>query len=376
MESPEFRDTVEGVPIFDGKLEADFPSPRQEWPAEAAARAFLDRWRDTHDKTMRLSMDARPVRFPIEWDSVNTLLPQTQQMRSAARLLALRGRLALYEEDAAATRRCIDALLGCAAALEQEPVLVSQLVSIAIDGMAIDILKIATERNLLRPQDLEYLINKVLRGTQIGSQWKVAIEGERAMMLPIFSDPQIAQASLGPGSAVTLLPFRSRDANHYLDLLDQALAVETEDISRFQIELTALEEKMQEQFSSRNIIGQLDSAITGMLVPAMGAAGGAFTRKTMMHRIAVLAMAVRLHTFQHDCLPASLDDLNIEGVEPSQLMPTGNKPFGYLTNDGTATLWGFDSSIGDRTVPTEPPLIDLNEPYAERKQQWIWILEP
>lgn len=372
LQSKQFSDSVDGVPIFDGKVENPIPVTHGPWAEEETTRAFLNRWSDLHDRTMRLCMDAEPVRFPITWQSVSTLLPKTQEMRQAARLLSLRGQVAVYDRDAAAARRSIDALLGCATVLSGEPILVSQLVSIAIDGMAMDVLKKAVEQDVLRERDLEDLLQEVLKKTTVGPEWQLSMKGERAMMLPIFQNPELINANIGS----SFLPFRSRDANNYLDLMENILEIPTTDLDQFQVRLEVEEAKLAEALSG-SFIKKLDNMLTSMLTPAFSAAGSAFIRQALTHRIAALAMGARLYKIEHGKFPESLSLLEPYGVVASDMVPVGGKPFGYRLDEDRALLWGFSRMSEMTSVPDTPPDPQEGEPYVDQIRFWKWeLLDP
>lgn len=373
--SDAFNGSIEGVSIFDGKIENGIPAAGEPWAEEAAVRAFLEQWRDTHDRAMRLGIDGQPTRFPINWDSFNTLLPQTQAMRQVARLLQLRGELAIYDSDPAAARRAVDALLGCAGVLDGEPVLVSQLVATAIDGIGLGLLKKGLEAGVFREQDLTALLPRVLERIDIGQQWRLSLLGERAMMLPIFEDPELMN-NLGGPSGMPMLPFRSGDANHFLDFMESALAFETSDLDTFRTEFEAHEKQMQELLDGRNIFAMLDTVITGMITPALSSVGSAFVRKAMQHRATALVMGVRLYELEHGAFPESLSELEAYGLVAADLMPPGGKQFGYQVADDGATLWGFDAVGGERSVPSTLALPEDGEAYEEQKLMWIWQLSP
>ncbi len=370
LESQAFRDSIAGVPIFDPKVEVDVPGPGEPWNEEEATRAFLVKWDDTHQKITDLCAEGLPVRFPIIWDSINTKLENTQQMRGAARLLQLRTQTAIFDRDSAATANGIQSLLGCSHTLSGEPILVSQLVSLAIDNMAIRSLQQAIEHDVLSQADLQKLRSAIQPGQSISEGWRLGLIGERAMMLDIFENP----SAIGPANmGAPVLPFRSTDANNYMNLMQQAIDVKTEDFDEFLTGLSEHEEEIQ-KLTSGSIFGQLDSIMTGLLTPALSAAGQAYTRSACKHRLAEIAIGVRLFEKQNGRLPKELEELQTIDIKLSGLRPNGGKPFGYRVNQEQAVLWGFDLSSGDSEVPDEPPVAEEGSPSYWQNEEWIWTL--
>lgn len=377
LQGEAFRESIEGVPIFDGKLDSDeeFSAPGEAWPAEARTREFLKQWSGLHDRTMRLSMNGKPTQWPLEFNSFSTNLQQTQEMRSAGRLLALRGRLGLYDRDPAAVRRAIDALLGIPKVLEGEPLMVSQLVATALQGIGWELLKDAVEEGVLREQDLTALLPKVIERTKASDSWRLSLLGERAMALPVVRNPGAHEFGYEMGPR---LPFRSNDANHYLDLIEKALEISSEDPVELYTKSRVLEAEMESQFRNMNWFEQMDTAMTGTVTPALSAGATAFSRSAIQCRIMALAMAVRLYELEHGSLPESLDGVQPYGVSAAEMMPPGGRPFGYQKrDDGSSVLWGFQLVRGEQTtVPDSPPTIDISQPNLDQQRMWIFELSP
>lgn len=286
----------------------------------------------------------------------------------------LSGRLAVYDRDSDATRRNIEALLGTAKALEGEPILVSQLVRLAIDGMAIELLKLAIEQDVLAENDLLDLLPALLPGTEISSGWAIAQHGERAIMLGVFEEPQkFRDATGGPR-----IPFRSRDALHYLDFCDAVLSVPTDNLDKFRSGLSAEEARLQSLLQG-GWFQQLDLIMTSMLVQAVSSTGGAFVRNAMQHRLASIAVAVRLAEKQAGEFPSALEQLGDDpvlqslGWSLSDLVPIGDQPFGYRREEQRTLLWGF-SPREQESTPEQPPDLDPSQPDFESQSMWLWSL--
>ena len=314
---------------------------------------------------LRLSVDAKPVRFPIVFDSFGTRLQQTQEMRQAARLLLLRGRVGLRARDSVVVRDAIDGMLGVSRVNAGEPILVSQIVSIAIDGMALGLLKDSLKVDALNEADLQSLLPKVMATIHFGKEWEMAIAGERALALPVFADPKKARTV-----GVTSVPGRTRDALFYLDLTDGVLELPTNDLKEFKVKLQAVEAKMTEQ-AFANWITRFDSILTLQTTPAFAAAGDVFIRRALQHRMAALAIGLRLYEDRHGKLPNSLNDLSDLPMDLKPLGLTKELSFGYRLEGSNAKLWG--GSYQDVfSIPAEPPVIEVGEPDTSMKELWLW----
>ena len=366
MTSQDFKASTNGVAYLGIGIEAEVPIlPEDEWSEEKDSLAFLEKWESLHADVLRLSVDAKPVRFPIVFDSFGTRLQQTQEMRQAARLLLLRGRVGLRARDSVVVRDAIDGMLGVSRVNAGEPILVSQIVSIAIDGMALGLLKDSLKVDALNEADLQSLLPKVMATIHFGKEWEMAIAGERALALPVFADPKKARTV-----GVTSVPGRTRDALFYLDLTDGVLELPTNDLKDFKVKLQAVEAKMTEQ-AFANWITRFDSILTLQTTPAFAAAGDVFIRRALQHRMAALAIGLRLYEDRHGKLPNSLNDLSDLPMDLKPLGLTKVLSFGYRLEGSNAKLWG--GSYQDVfSIPAEPPVIEVGEPDTSMKELWLW----
>ena len=365
MTSQDFKASASAVPILGTEAEVPIPS-EEEWNEEEVSLAFLEKWKSLHSEVLRLSIDAKPVRFPIVFDSFGTLLPQTQEMRQAARLLLLRGRVGLRARDSAVVRDAIDGLLGVSRVNAGEPILVSQLVSIAIDGMAIGLLKDSLKVDVFSEADLQSLLPKVMATVNIGKEWEMVVSGERAIALPVFTDPKKKARTVG----VTSVPGRSRDALFYLDLIQGVIELPTNNLEEFKTKLKDVEAKMTEK-AKANWMTQFDSILTLQITPAFAAAGDAFIRRALQHRMAALAIGLRLYEDRHGKFPNSLKDLTDLPMDVKPLALTKEMSFGFRLEGSNAKLWG--GSFQDVfSLPAEPPEIVVGEPDTTMKELWLW----
>jgi len=430
--SKEFKEAVGGVPLFDPQIHTEIPPPGEAWPVdkwpaeqiaidaaasapeealelavsaegmgaidgvdehqmgmelqplmpeergvdEQTVRKFLARWSELHDRISQLSMkqlepNAKGVRFIEQYDSVNTLLPQTQNMREAARLLSLHGQLALYDRDSGQARKSIEALIGCSKTISGEPILVSQLVTTAIESMSLELLKTGLEHDVFEEADLLALLPQFRSAIQICPEWKLAVQGERAMALPVFANPGMV------GSGNVRIPARSRDTLHFLDHMQRILAIPDDDFDRYLAQLKAEEEVMND-LAHGSLLTTFDSILTNLMSPASGAIGGVFVRRAVQNRMAVLCMAARIYEKRNGKWPASLDDLKtlqLEGlvIDPAELMPAGGKPFGYKVEEERVVLWGGNLRL-DPVTPPEPLKVTEGDPNAEENEIWIWTM--
>lgn len=365
--SDAFNKSTEGVPIFDGSLDEEETRLVKPWMFADVTREFLDQHDELIQRAERMSLEqlnpeARPINLNIKFDSFNTLLPNTQNMRQVARLLSLEATMEIHDGDSSGARRAISALYGNSDTIAGEPFIVSQLVSLAIEGIAIDRLKLALELDVLNERDLQRLLKIVLQRTNISQGWQLGLHGERAAALAAFEDP----GAYGLGAAIS----PARDSLAYLDLVEKALEVNTDDFDVMINGLELLDLEVQ-NLSNAGLLSMLESRVTMLLTPAMSNYGHAFVRLPTRNRLIALAIGLRLFEKKNGEFPADLEELKTEfpELDPALLKPRGKKPFGYgLEEDNElviAQLWGFDPSQ-QKVTPASPPDLELEGMWTLR----------
>ena len=146
---------------------------------------------------------ARPgCRFIRDWSrpSISMLLPEIQEMRQAARLLALAARREAADGDAAGALRDVVCIQRLGMHAAGEPILVCGLVGQAIDTLALQTLADVLPR--LKKQDLPLLDGPAVRDL-VGSplSYRRHFLGEEAFGLAMFGD----LATGGPGMSTLAL---------------------------------------------------------------------------------------------------------------------------------------------------------------------------
>lgn len=378
LNSKEFTGSTQNIPVVG--LGAEIPPLEEPWPDQVTVEKFLQQHDAVLQEILQLGKESDAVRFPIQFDSMNTLLEQAQTMRSAARLLILQRRLAQRNGDATAEYDAINALIGCSLVLRGDPIIVSQLVGAAIHGITVHELQDAVERNSLSDDQLANLAKRLETFEDFKTPYQRALQGEIGMALPIIENPgQLNDLQEGP----TLPPFlnRSRDAVTYIEWMERAAVQETSSLEEFAGQARQWQEDMEMVFEEAGLLTKLDSMATMMVMPAMGAYGDAQVRQVLMNRIALLGIAIRRYQLANGSFPSDLQTLVGDYVAPSTLQTDISADFGYRVTDNVTHLWGYDVTKTrlDRTareIPSDPPAKNSDDPENNGPQWWIWELKP
>nr|WP_143548168.1 hypothetical protein [Rhodopirellula sp. SM50] len=374
IESTAFQNSCRGVPVV-GVTEDDADYVYgQPYRYHDQVRQFLDRWAPLREEIHDITEGTGPIWTEVQMDSFNTLLPYVQSSRSVARLLSLEFEDALRRDDRPQAFGSLMAMLGVARAFEKEPLIVSQLVVTAIHSMALKHLRVAVEHDLFDDAQLKSMLEQLRALDDFGTRYRLAIVGERAMSQPVFDDLQRFGEDVGmPAGGFNQRPI---DALASLEIMEKAESVSTENLSDFFIQTAALDSDFNQQIQQAGWLQRLETMLTSLTVPALGAAGKAFVRSAMENRIAKIGIGLRLFEKRHARWPASLDELIAAdlGVPLGPIDPAGGLPFGYRVIDGNAEFWGFDPQSPSEGTPPEPIDVDQLGEYEEHLKYWYWEL--
>jgi hypothetical protein len=372
LSGEEFRNQVASLPI----LGSGNPPPSDlsvPWPEKAAVENVLSDYADTLAQIHRLAESDKPVRYPIKFESFDTLLENTQATRTVARLLQLEHEVALRNGDAASQYQTISSMLGLSASLRGEPLVVSNLVSIALHGVAISALQKSLVSGQLEDDQLQRLAERMEQFGDYQETTKAALAGERAMALPIFADPGGMRAP----DALGVLGSRSIDALYYLTLLEDL----EETISADPNSALQAGQQFETAFAARtHWLEKMDSMMTSLVAPALSTYLNAVVRGVLLNRLALLAIEVQRYKNRHGTFPASIDQLAEDGVDIDALVALDGKPFGYSAADQQAILWGYNLADQPQLtplqgVPDAPPQATSGAANAEVIAPWIWQLK-
>ncbi len=174
-----FHKALDTLPFFD----SDIKPPRldEAWEGLAAAEEFLAGAQPELEGWHVAAARGGRSRFPMKFeDGFMTLLPYTQAMRGIARTLALEAHRRAYFDDPAGAAESLRAAIITGRALENEPIVVSQLVRMACHGIALDEIKRLLPQLDFSAADLARL-QAELEATDFRAGLRRGIIGDRVM---------------------------------------------------------------------------------------------------------------------------------------------------------------------------------------------------
>ncbi len=173
-----------------GNAAADSLEALGEAPHDDSGIAEVRRVYEEHAKTIAAlhTVLIRPEYVSLlQADEMhNTIeLPTMTTARSAARLLLLEGRFALFSGDQDKAAQAAVALARLGKLFENEPVIVNRLVACAIQGIAIDLMKQVVQSGPL-PAHQAAQLDAAMASLEDRSGFGRALETERAHSLEVF----------------------------------------------------------------------------------------------------------------------------------------------------------------------------------------------
>jgi hypothetical protein len=388
---PVVSDTANAAPLYQAAfaaLDADPVAGAPDSPlgtsstvdAQDAAVADLVA---RHSETLSLLREAagRDVcRFTRDWTrpSLGMLIPEMQSVRQAARLVQLSARRKATTGDIAGALADIAVLHRIGQHAAAEPILISGLVGVAIDTMALDTLAQVLPK--LDSSDLDRLDAPTIRDlVHIVPSFKRHFFGEEAfgtMMFASLCDGGSAmdsfdllasiEGSSGPAPAlwrtplkpligtlfrVFLLPEDFRAYRSTLRAYQQLLAV-PKSFSDSTREAKAIEDSLNND--RRGIL-------TSLLAPALSSCIRTGVRSQALHRAAAVAVAATRHRIENGSLPESLNDLVPAFLPFSPADPfADNAPLRLTQNDSGLVIY----SVGPDGDDDGGPVAHGTEPAA------------
>ncbi|MCO6456478.1 MAG: hypothetical protein J5I93_14370, partial [Pirellulaceae bacterium] len=226
--------------------------------------------------------------------------------------------------------------------LEHEPVLISQLVRFAIDGIFYDQIKRDVGRLEFSDDDLRALQEEVRRADYSQAMVR-SIVGERAIGIQAMKDPASVMGTGTSSNWIAALP-RGDDICLTIKYYEQVLSVSDQPYYQSKPALQAATGQIVQSQSST--MGHLRYMITGLMTPALQAAHTARARIEANQRLADAALAVQRYQLQHGGPPESLAQLVPQFLPAVPLDPFDGQPLRYRVDANEVVLY----SIGQDEV--------------------------
>ena len=317
---------------------------------------------------IRRAADRDTCRFQRDWTrpSFDMLLPEMQSLRNAARLLVLETRREAADGNAEDALRDVTRIQRIGRHAASEPILISNLVGIAIDTMALETL--AQVLPTFRKSDLATLDAPEIRDLVTTPPAMAShFYGEESFGLSVFAD--LADNQLGVTNLVDLLGngqsqpsalhipplsllyrvfFLSADLVGYRTIMQkyQSAASRSAPYPETMKDITAIATQMRD--------GR-PGLISSMIVPALGGVLKSQTRSVAHHRVAAALVAATQQRLETGAVPETFDELASQLVPPTSRDPfTADQPLVMKRTDDALLVYSIGPDGEDDGGPVAP----------------------
>lgn len=338
VRSKTFADAVSGLPIL-GQGE-DIPPPGETWEQFEQSKTAIESTIDTELAAVRKAVAAGGrARFQVDFrNGMDTLLTDTQEMRTHARLLALDANIAAHEGDAQRVIDDIRGMLAVSEAMAEEPMVISHLVRMAIVSMAIDQAQKllphceCTDSQLARLQAAMFQID-LRRGLRRG------YIGERAIGLDFIGELST--------------PFAASNQHEALDVYEEG--IESHEMSWKETREWQNKVDTELQNLSGGFISRIRYRGVLMALPALAQVSTATFRTEADQRCMVIALGAMRQKLRDGEYPRSMPDANLlPNADIVTKDPFSDQPMLVKTHDGNTTFYSIGENETDDGGSVEP----------------------
>ena len=287
-------------------------------------------------------------RYPIDFSKGMGLeLKHLARLRELTQPLCAEGALAADTGDAPRATQAILALAALSKSLEKEPLLISQLVRLSIQGTAGNLLMRLMCRMSL-PEESLTRISDAIQKMHDPNAYLMALSGEQCMGIADFQEGKDSGQyglQLGPvGAPLRFIGFFELDMSYYLEA--------------FKIILDGARKPFPQAFEANKVMEERLSKMppilcirTQMLVPSFMRAGSAFARGEAVLRQMEAALAIERYRRAKNETPEKLDTLVPEFLAAVPADPFDGAPMRYKKEEAGYVIYSvFENRVDDGGV--------------------------
>jgi hypothetical protein len=366
LEGEAFQSAAEKLPIV-GESEAEIPPPGQPWPDLEAAEKLLEQYEGPLKQLHAAAEAGSPARYPVDFSQgMNMTLDHIQSLRAGARLLVLEAHVRAHRGDAQGAARAIHAIFKLADSLKQEPIMISQLVRYALDGIAEDVVQRQIPVVTFPDSNLDR-IQAHLRAIDYSEGIRRAMVCERVIGIMAIDDPSALDPSLD-SPIVSLGPFRSANLANFLKYMDRIVAATKLPWPQARQEMAQIGSDIQVATSGRSVLSSPGYIGVRLLLPAIGAMADAGARTTASSRATDAVIAVERFRRARGRLPAKLAELVPQYLPQVPNDPFDGQPLRYVLRNQQYVIYSVGrDGVDDRGQGNEAGTPDLVFPVQMRQ---------
>lgn len=339
-------------------FKAVFKGSRINWPEADTLliRSLLKKNEGALDLVRQATLRDK-CRFPLEYEKgYGMLVPHLSKMRQPARLLAAKALLQNEEGKIEEALKTCQIGFRLGKSLLTEPILISQLVRIAINAITSQALEVILNQNEAQPTTYEALIRE-LDDLEGHTAFARSLETERAGGLWAFSQirkkpsmvrallPQDAQARLY-GSYPLRPILLKMDEVYYLRMMERMIAPSRLPYYQAIAEVKDFDKELE------NVPRYC--LLTRMILPALGRASIVQARSEARIRAGKLALALKIYKAKKGVYPQSLKSLTPAILPQLPKDPFTGKDYVYRREGEGFLVYSVGQNLKDDNGAFDP----------------------
>jgi hypothetical protein len=361
FDTPQFNQSAKALPILG--IGTQPPPLDQPLPAEDD-QAIRD-WLQAHQSLLAAVYAAActpgEVRYPRDFrKGIGMLLPEAQQIRSVVRALDLEFEILARQDDLEAALGNLETSFIAGETLRHEPIIISMLVRIAVQGVVLNNIRELAATNRLSDEQLARL-QTLARKIDVHGQMDDAMLGERAMSYHAFHlnvglapDPNNLQADARETSHDVRHVKRPEDAAMAMKLLTQMHNAAEQPMPGFLHATDQFDAELNQLKADGSPITRLRYVMTMMLLPAISGAGAADARGEAWRDLTDAALAVQRYHLKHQKPPETLADLVPDFLPQVPSDPFDGQLLRLLTKEDMLVIYSVGEDRRDDGGQTDP----------------------
>ncbi len=354
LKAGRFEQATKDLPIV-GSATGEIPPPGEPWAQLVQAAKLLDQFQDALDKMHAAGrVENGAARFDVKFeDGIEAQLPHVQELRTAVRLLSLEAHVQAHRGNVDGVVESLHSMLAAADAIENEPILVSQLVRIALVSVTTSDLSDLLSTCHFTDEQLDGLAKRFAAGERSHGPTN-ALLGERILGMGAIRDPRQIEREI----KFTNLPFTDDNLVFYLEFLNQAVEASRKPFPEGLDAIQSVDSTLKKKIGSSEI-QRVRYHVASSLVPVFDALFIATARETANSRMVRTLIAVEKFQRREKRFPRNLNEL-VPTFLPAVLVdPCDGQPLRFVASEADCKVYSVGRNRKDDGGQTDQDLDDV-----------------
>ena len=285
-------------------------------------------------------------RYPLNIGSVYSLMPYLSDIRKGAKRLQLEAVLHAENGEPQLAINSVEAIFGVGHSLANEPLLISQLVRIAIEALSVGTLERVVNRTELTDEQMTG-ISQMFLNAEDSNGLSRAFAGERCMYTSVFDMPASGMSGFGGGgwglspvlSLYKAVGLADTDKLLYLDYMGK-------NIEAFKLPLNERSKAFKAIEAEFGKVSKIH-VLLHLLRPAFTRVAELDLRRTAHMRVAVTSLAIERYRLAGGSIVEELDELVPRYLESVPEDPFDGKSLRYKKLDKGYVVYSVGEDLVD-----------------------------